>query len=481
MMAKAQREAVYLTLERNGAKGGSRDGSNRLVEQVVNGLAQLIDQGALRSGERLPSVRQFAESHGIGASTVVEAYEQLVARGLLIVRRGAGFFIAAKGANPPPAMAFTPPDPVIDSAWLLSEMFADERVPIKAGCGWLPGKWLDDEGLHQAERRIIRSPGAQQVGYGHPYGYAPLRQIICQFLANWSLEVSLDQVLTSHGATQGLDLIIRTMVKRGDTVFVDDPGYCNLIAMLRMADLNVIGIPRTPTGVDTEMLETLARTHKPKLFFTTSVLHNPTGTSYTPACAMRVLQAAERHGFWVVEDDIFRELGQPTDPMLAALDGLQRVIYVGSYSKTIAPSLRLGFIACQRDLARQLVHTKMVLSLTNSEINERLVHSVLTEGHHRRHVENLAASLLNAQSRVNGKLSETGLTPFTTPRGGMFSWARLDGSDLSAREIADRARQKGIWLAPGEFFHLTPPEQPWFRFNVAYADAAELYEFFRTL
>ena len=84
-------------------------------------------------------------------------------------------------------------------------------------------------------------------------------------------------------------------------------------------------------------------------------------------------------------------------------------------------------------------------------------------------------------ARVNGKLSETGLTPFTTPRGGMFSWARLDGCDLSAREIADRARQKGIWLAPGEFFHLTPPDEPWFRFNVAYADAAELYEFFRTL
>jgi len=470
-MAKAP--ALQLNLQRNGAV--------RLVEQVVSALAQLIEGGGLRSGERLPSVRQFAETHGIGASTVVEAYEQLVARGFLVVRRGAGFFIAAKGANAPPVPTFSPPEPVIDSAWLLSEMFADERVPIKAGCGWLPGKWLDGEGLHQAERRIIRSPGAQQVGYGHPYGYVPLRQIIAQFLANWSLEVSLDQILTTHGATQALDLIIRTMTKRGDTVMIDDPAYCNLVAMLRLADLNVIGVPRTPSGVDTEQLEILARTHQPKLFFTSSVLHNPTGTSYTPACAMRVLQAAERHGFWVVEDDIFRELGQPTDPMLAALDGLQRVIYVGSYSKTIAPSLRLGYIACQRDLARQLVHTKMVLSLTNSEINERLVHSVLTEGAHRRHVDTLAAALLSAQARVNARLSETGLTPFATPRGGMFSWARLEGCELSAREIADRARQKGIWLAPGEFFHLSPPQAPWFRFNVAYAEADELLEFFRRL
>ncbi|MFL9923888.1 PLP-dependent aminotransferase family protein [Herbaspirillum lusitanum] len=472
-MAKAPRESVQLDLQRNTAA--------RLVEQVADGLAQLIERGELRSGERLPSVRQLADSHSIGASTVVEAYEQLVARGLLLARRGAGFFVSARGAPASTRLAFSAPEPVIDSAWLLSEMFADERVPIKAGCGWLPGKWLNDEGLHQAERRIIRSPGSQQVGYGHPFGYAPLRQLIAQFLANWSLEVSIDQILTSHGATQALDLIIRTMTQHGDTVMIDDPGYCNLIAMLRLAGLNVIGVPRTPGGVDTEMLESLARTHRPKLFFTTSVLHNPTGTSYTPACAMRVLQAAERHGFWVVEDDIFRELGQATDPLLAALDGLQRVIYVGSYSKTIAPSLRVGYIACQRDLARQIVHTKMVLTLTNSEINERLVHNVLTEGHHRRHVQTLNATLLSAQSKLNAKLSEAGLTPFTTARGGMFSWATLEGSELSAREIADRARQKGIWLAPGDFFHLSTPQQASFRFNVGYADVPELFEFFRTL
>ncbi|NUT61694.1 PLP-dependent aminotransferase family protein [Herbaspirillum sp. C9C3] len=472
-MAKPASAPLQLDLRRKTAE--------RLVEQVTAGLAGLIESGELRSGERLPSVRQFAQHHDIGSSTVVEAYEQLVARGMLQARRGAGFFVAARAGQSGARAVFVPPEPVIDSAWLLSEMFADERVPIKAGCGWLPGKWLNDEGLHQAERRIIRSPGAQQVGYGHPYGYAPLRQLIAQFLGHWALELGIEQVLTTHGATQALDLIIRTMTQPGDTVLIDDPGYCNLIAMLRLAGLNVIGVPRTPGGVDTDMLDTLARTHHPRMFFTTSVLQNPTGTSYTPACAMRVLQAAERYGFWVVEDDIFRELGQATDPMLAALDGLQRVIYVGSYSKTIAPSLRVGYIACQRELARQIVHTKMVLTLTNSEINERLVHNVLTEGHHRRHVQTLNATLLNAQSTLNAKLTEVGLTPFTAARGGMFSWATIEGCELSAREIADRARQKGIWLAPGDFFHLSAPHKTSFRFNVGYADVPALFDFLRGL
>ncbi len=472
-MAREPLDAIRLKLDRQAGTG--------LVEQIADGLRQLIEHKKLRAGQRLPSVRRFALDHGVSNSTIVDAYERLVARGLLTARRGAGFFIAKRESPEPAGLPFVRPEPVIDSAWLLSEVFADERVPIKAGCGWLPGKWLDGKGLHEAERHIMRAPGAQQVGYGHPYGYAPLRQIIAKSFERWSLDLSSDQVLTTHGATQALDLIIRTLVKRGDTVVVENPGYCNLIAMLRLADIHIVGVPRIPSGVDTDALELLARTHRPKLFFTNPVLQNPTGTTYTPACAMRVLQIAERYGFWVLEDDLSRALAQPTDPMLAALDALQRVIYVSGFSKTIAPSLRLGYIVCSAELARELVRTKMILTLTSSEITERLVHAALTEGHHRKHVERLSSALLAAQAEVSAKLQEVGLIPFATPRGGMFYWARLERDDMSATEIADRALQKGIWLAPGEFFHLSKPALPWFRFNVAYSDVPVLFEFFRGL
>lgn len=472
-MARQQHETLSLSLDANSEIG--------LVNQVSAKLVEMIETGTLRAGVRLPSVRQFAAAHGVSVSTTVEAYERLVATGLVVARRGAGFFVHQRDAARNACRPVIPSNPVIDSAWLLSEVFADDRVPTKAGCGWLPNKLLDADGLHLAQRRVFRTPAAQQVGYGHPYGYVPLRQTIAQFLGHWALEVSIDQVVTTHGATQALDLIVRTMVKRGDTVFMEDPGYCNLMAILRSAEVSVIGVPRLPTGVDIDALERLAGEHKPKLFFTNPVLQNPTGTSYTPSCAMRVLQIAERHNFWVVEDDLYRELAQPTDPMLAALDGLQRVIYVGGFSKTIAPSLRMGFTACQPELARELARTKMALTLTSSEITERLVHSVLTEGHHRKHVERLAASLLTSQAHISAKLEKVGLIPFATPRGGMFYWARLDRPGVSAREIADRALKKGIWLAPGEFFQLSEADYPWFRFNVAFSDAPELIEFFRTL
>lgn len=472
-MRRNKDETISLALHRRAPAG--------LAEQVAHGLTEKIGNGELRAGEQLPSVRQFALHHGVSNSTVVEGYERLIAKGLVIARRGAGYFVAQKGTGRARTAPALHPAPVIDSSWLLSDVFADDRVPIKAGCGWLPSRLLDGDALHKAERSLLHAPGAQQVGYGHPYGYLPLRQTIATFLGHWALDVDPGQVITTHGATQALDLIIRTMLKPGDTVFLEDPGYCNLIAMLRLADANVIGIPRHPGGVDIEALESLARIHRPKLFFTNPVLQNPTGSSYTPASAMRVLQVAQKHDFWVVEDDLYRELAQPTDPMLAALDNLERVIYVSGFSKTIAPSLRLGYVVCQDSLARELVRTKMVLTLTSSEVTERLVHSVLTEGHHRRHVERLSAALLSAQASIAAKLEEAGLVLFGAPRGGMFCWAKLDRPGLSAREVADRALQKGVWLAPGDFFCLSNQEYPWFRFNVAYSDAPELFEFFRSL
>lgn len=469
-MGKAQRKFTSPSLD-----GNSRIG---LVQQVADHLSNDIKEGKHRPGERVPSVRQFAKLHGVSVSTTVEAYERLVAKGTIVARRGAGFYVA-KGSSP--TLSIAQPNLVLDSSWLLSEVFADERVPIKTGCGWLPGKWLDTRGLHLATRSITRLPSMQMVGYGHPFGYAPLRQFIAESFSHWTLEVSPDQVVMTHGATQAMDLIVRTLVRRGDTVLVEDPGYCNLIAILNLADVNVVGVPRLPDGVDIEALDALARKHRPKLFFCNPLLQNPTGTSYSPACAMRVLQVAERSDFWVVEDDLFRELAQATDPMLAALDGLKRVIYVSGYSKTIAPSLRLGYIVCQRELAREIARAKMVLTLTNSEIVERLAYAVLTEGHHRRHVERLSVALFNAQARVSASLEQVGLIPFANPRGGLFYWAKLDRPGTSAKDIADRALKMGIWLAPGDFFHLSTPDYPWFRFNVAHSDAPELLEFFRTL
>ncbi|AOY98508.1 GntR family transcriptional regulator [Cupriavidus sp. USMAHM13] len=463
----------------------SRRGGETLTEQIVNGVAALIERRALRAGAALPSVRRFAMQHGVSTFTVAEAYARLTALGYLSARAGSGYTVAHRHA--PAGLAPAPhwQTPELNAAWLLSDVFADHSVPIKAGAGWLPGDWLNEEGLHQAMRAASRVPAAQVSGYGHPFGFGALREHVAAGLGQYGMPVQARQVVLTQGATQALDLVVRTLLRPGDTVLVEAPCYCNLLQILRLAGLRVVGVPRGAAGLDTDALDDAIRAHAPRMLFVNTVLQNPTGASLTSMNAHRVLQLAERHRLLVVEDDIYRELAPAGSPMLAAMDGLSHVIYINGFSKTIAPSLRVGYLAASPELAKALARTKMAVGLTSSEVTERLVYSVLTSGHYGRHVAALAERLRAQQDRIAETMERHGLELLLRPEGGMFAWARLRPQDgpraapaLSGNRLARLALEHGVWLAPGSYFEPDEADSPWIRFNVATSDAPGLWRFF---
>ena len=459
----------------------TRRGGETLTEQIVTAIAGLIDRRALRAGAVLPSVRRFAQQHGVSTFTVAEAYARLTALGYLAARPGSGYTVAHRHSPPGHARAPQWEAPVLNAAWLLSDVFADHSVPIKAGAGWLPGEWLNEEGLHQAMRAAARVPAAQVSGYGHPYGFGALREHIAVGLGQYGMPVQAQQVVLTQGATQALDLVVRTLLRPGDTALVEAPCYCNLLQILRLAGLRVIGVPRGVHGLDTDALDDAIRAHAPRALFVNTVLQNPTGATLTSMNAYRVLQLAERHRLLVVEDDIYRELAPPGSPMLAAMDGLSQVVYVNGFSKTITPSLRVGYLAASPDLAKAFARTKMAVGLTSSEVTERLVYSVLTSGHYGRHVAALGERLRAQQDRVTEKMETHGLEVLLRPEGGMFAWARLKGEDgaapMSGNRLATVALEHGIWLAPGSYFEPDETDSPWVRFNVATSDAPQLWQF----
>ena len=200
-----------------------------------------------------------------------------------------------------------------------------------------------------ALRHLGRVPAMRIANYGHPYGYAPLRETIAASLSAQGMEVEVSQVLLTQGVSHGLDMVIRTLLRHGDTVVVEQPAYANLLQMLRLAGLRVVPVPRNADGLDCEALERVAAQHRPRALFINTALQNPSGASIGMANAFRILQTAERHGLWVVEDDISRELAPGVTPMLAALDGGCRVVYLGGYSKVISPSVRVGYVVAHRD------------------------------------------------------------------------------------------------------------------------------------
>lgn len=449
-----------------------------LVDQTVEAFVRAIRNQALRPGMPVPSVREFARRYDISTFTVASAYSRLVAQGWLDARRGAGYRVAVRTRAGGQGAPQTWQPPQLGAGWLLSDIFADHSIPIKAGCGWLPPEWVNETGLHQALRHQARTPAAQLGGYGHPYGYAPLREQVAAELASQGMQVELAQVLMTQGVTQGLDLVVRTLLKPGDAVAVESPCYTNLLQMLRLAGMRIVAIPRTAEGLDIAALEAAAALPCRALFVNT-VLQNPTGSTLSMANAFRVLQVAERHGLWVIEDDISRPLACGVAPMLAALDGGNRVIHIGGYSKAISPSLRVGFVVAQRDLVRDLARTKMAVGLTSPELMERIVHQVVRDGHYRPHLERVRERLALAHAQVAARMEELGMEIYAQPQAGLFLWARPPGlSDgRGANHLAELALRDGIWLAPGSYFDVREQDTPWLRVNVAYAQAPALWRF----
>jgi len=451
--------------------------SRPLIDQIVSGIQQQVDERILRPGTRLPSIRQFAQDHQISRFTVVQAYDRLVASGYVKSRRGSGFYIAKPLQPPVAAEPACQLNRAVDVLWLLHKSLKDTRLQYMPGCGWLPADWQDETCLQRGLRSLARLPASLLTGYGQAAGFVPLRQDVQHRLSDMGVRAELNQIITTHGASHGLDLVGRYLVQPGAAVLVDDPGFFNLFGYLQSLGAILVGVPRTLDGPDTEAMERLIIEHEPKVFFTNTALHNPTGASLSQACAYRLLQLAEKYDLMIVEDDVYGDFHPGQATRLVMLDQLERVIYLSSFSKTISANVRVGYLACRPELAHALVDLKLLSGLTSTELTERLIHQVLSEGYYRKHLERVRVRLQAAREHTLTRLEQGGLEVYTEPEHGMFLWARFKEGGCNTAELANRAARQGIMLAPGNIFRPYQEPSPYFRFNVAFCAEPAIFTF----
>jgi DNA-binding transcriptional MocR family regulator len=436
-----------------------------------------IEQRRLSAGARLPSIRALAEAHGVSKSTVVEAYDRLLAEGLITARRGSGYYVAP--TPPPLTVADIGPrlDREIDPIWV-SRQSLETQDYLKPGCGWLPEDWMPQEELRRALRALARRPDANLVDYATPAGHAGLRRHLSRRLADKDIDVPPSQIVLMDSATQAIELLCRFLLKPGDTVLVDDPCYFNFLAKLRAHQVDILGVPMTPGGPDVAALADILNAHRPRLYLTNSALHNPTGASLSPLVAHRVLKLAEAHDLTIIEDDIYSDFELEPGPRLAAFDGFERVVYIGGFSKTLSASLRLGFIAARADWIEPLTDLKIATVFSSQDFVADVAHQVLSGGGYRRHVETLRQKLAAQRAPTAGRLADLGLKPWLTPQAGMFLWCELP-EGLDASDLARRALEERLVLAPGNAFSVGQRAARFLRFNIAQSQDARLYGFLR--
>jgi DNA-binding transcriptional MocR family regulator len=456
----------------------SRESATPLVDQIAERITKLVQHGQLAAGARLPSIRKLAKLVGASPFTVVDAYDRLVARGVIESHAGRGFFVTRqRNSMPVPVIECSPELGGSSDAMALARMsMSGSSDVIPAGSGFLPENWLLEATPGGILTRLSRGRRPQAWTPCPPQGLIDLREQISSRLSHNGIAASAANIMTTFGASQAFDLLARLLFTAGDTVLVEDPGYFVLFEQLRSHHVRLVPIPRTPTGPDLEAVEAACRAHRPRAFFTQTLLHNPTGSSADPANCHRVLSLAEQFGFAIIEDDVYGDLYEGSGVRLAQIDGLKHVIYVGSFTKLIGPALRVGYLAADTALVSRLVERKVLSTLSGSALLEAFVSEVLDSGRYKRHVDQVRARLARMRRDARQALESAGILFDSQAGEGMFLWGRLpDNTPID--DLVRRAREKSILLAKGSLFSPSQSCAQWLRFNAAYSASPALVRF----
>jgi DNA-binding transcriptional MocR family regulator len=466
--------------------------SQTLAEQLSGLIAQRIRDRLLAPGARLPSVRLCAQQQGVSPSTVVAAYDQLLAQGLVEAHKNRGFFVRkvsvvsvsnaraapVLGAKSAEGAAQTHRAPLNATA-LIRGMFHGISDKPQPGMGVLPQAWLQTTFLATAVRRScsVEALNAFSLQYGEPAGDLGLRRALSTQLERLSLHARPEQIITTVGATQALDVVSRTLLRAGDYVMVEEPGWAIEFARLDALGMRILPVPRRADGPDLEVMARYCEAHKPKLFVSVSVFHNPTGFCLSPSSAYRILQLAHLHNFHIVEDDTYSHFAPEHATRLCALDGLQRTIYVGGFAKILAPNWRVGYLAAPAALVEQLLDTKLLSTLTTPALLEKALAWCIDQGQLRRHSERIRGQLDAARARSVKLALQHGCT-FASEPVGLFGWVDT-GVDTDA--LSQRMLDEGYLLAPGALFHAQRMPSSLMRINFATTQEAQFWATFARL
>lgn len=438
--------------------------------QVMQAVRRKIDGRLLEPGEKLPSVRNFAAIMGVSPSTVVEAYDRLVGEGAIHARPRSGFYVAQGNRPLSVVQASQRLDRAIDPV-RVSRQFLEAKPGIAMpGCGWLPADWMPVELLSKVLRLAQRRGDDLFSRHPNAKGSENLRGFLSGYLADQGIEAGQEHILLTKSASSATDLICRLFLSPGDRVLVDEPCHYNLLPLLRAHKADVIGVPYASDGPDTGWFEDALQRNKVRLYITSSALQNPTGAIIAPHSAHKVLTLAARNDVIIIEDDTLAGLEPDPLPRLAALDGLDRVIRIGSFSKTLSRSVSCGYIAARRDWIEALTDLQLVTGFGAPDpLTSEVEFRALSDSSYPRHMEALRTRLTQSRQEVSERLATIGIKPWNTPRGGFYLWCALPDS-VNSVAMARSASVENVILAPGNLFSPSQNMASFMLFNVSQMD-----------
>ena len=447
-----------------------------LHTQVYAGLRDSILDGRLRPGASMPSTRALSSVLGVSRNTVLEAYNQLLAEGFIEPRVGSGTFVAhsipdhhlwsqkAEGAPKAPSGQSAPNPPRLSAR--------GQRIvaaPAFAKTFWrhfeafYPGlpdfELLPLETWRKLSDKRLAQPRQAYLEYGSPGGFGPLRMVIAEFLsASRGVRCRPQQVIVLSGSQQGIDLATRVLVDEGEEVWMEDPGYGGARSVFQAAGATVVPVPVDQDGM--AVSEGVSRAPNARMAYVTPSHQYPLGHPMAMLRRRELLSWATTNDSWIIEDDYdseFRYSGHPMPALQGMSDGSNRVIYVGTFSKVLFPSLRLGYMVVPEGLVDAFLTARSLIDRHQSTLDQAVLTDFIVDGHFTRHIRRSRVVYAERQECMLDRLAHEvpGLIQAAADPAGMslVGWLPPGASDAHLSEGLAKA---GIYAPPLSYFAMTP-------------------------
>lgn len=429
-----------------------------LYLRVAERLEGLIHSGSLRAGDRVPSVRQFGRQQGVSVPTVMQAYTLLESRRLIEARPKSGFYVTARLARslaepslPPHKAAMASLEEFASTFVSLSEMNNPTLIPF--GPAIPSDELLPLEKLVKTSAAVARRAPATAFRYDLAPGCPALRKELSRRSIDWGCAFDPDEFLITLGASEALHLALMSVTRPGDSVLVESPCYYGTLNLLQKLNLRAIPVPTCAEGLDLEAVREAVRTYSVAAMLVIPNFSNPMGSFMSEANRRRLLDIADLHGIPIIEDDIYGDLPHqgPRPPCLKALDRNNRVLLCGSYSKTLAPGMRVGYLV--GGAHQQLIALKNAFNVGSPPLPAMTVAEFLRSGGYDRHLRKLREAYRLQICRAREKVAEVFPegTRVSNPSGGLVLWLELP-EQVDTMEVFLEARAAGISFAPGPMF-----------------------------
>jgi DNA-binding transcriptional MocR family regulator len=431
-----------------------------LYEELAGDLATLIAKGTLRVGDRMPSVRQLSQQRDVSVSTVLQAYLVLESRGIVEARPQSGHYVRGSRA-PAPLEPRTPRSSNqatrVSVSDLIARVYAAARDPniVPLGAAQISPALLPTENINRRLAAVARTAGGVGVAYDPPPGCTALRRQIARRAAEWGVASSADEWVTTVGAMEALHLCLRAVAAAGDTVAVESPGYYGILQLVESMGMRALEIPANPgTGLDVGLLDVALRQHKVKACVVVTNFSNPLGALMPDDAKRELYRILSQRDVPLIEDDIYGDLffGDVRPRPVKAFDRTGLVMLCSSFSKTIAPGYRVGYVAPGRYRDR-VERLKFSHTIATPTLPQLAIADLLDHGGYDRHLRRLRRALAAQISRVSDAVAvhfPPG-TRVSRPQGGFFLWVELPPGK-SALEFHARALERGISITPGPIF-----------------------------